>query len=221
MSRNILLTLAFDGTAYHGWQLQQNADTVQARVNAALSSVLNEPVNVSGCSRTDTGVHAEMFCCNFHTEKAIPAEKLVPALNFYLPQDIAVYSAEEKEADFHARFSVHKKCYRYKIYNSPIKNAFLSKRCGIVKKPLDEKRMIEASKILIGEHDFKGFCSANTSVENFVRTIYDINIARNEDFIKIDVCGSGFLYNMVRIIVGTLVDYALGKLSLEDIILAL
>lgn len=219
--KRVLLTIEYDGSDYFGWQKQPNVRTIQEEIEKAIFASIGEKVELFGSGRTDAKVHALAQKAHFDMSLPVPVDKLPEILNNILPGDIAIKDACEVDSDFHARFSVHKKCYRYKIYNSPIKNAFLSKRCGIVKKPLDEKKMIEASKILIGEHDFKGFCSANTSVENFVRTIYDINIARNDDFIKIDVCGNGFLYNMVRIIVGTLVDYALGKLSLEDIRLAL
>ena len=213
MSRNILLTLAFDGTAYHGWQLQQNADTVQARVNAALSSVLNEPVNVSGCSRTDTGVHAEMFCCNFHTEKAIPAEKLVPALNFYLPQDIAVYSAEEKEADFHARFSCKKKEYVYRICNTPQRDPFWRNRALLYRYPLDEELLAQEAQDFLGPHDFSAFCSSGSAVQNKVRTVEAVSVTREGNLLLFRVSADGFLYNMVRIMVGTLLAVSENKIE--------
>lgn len=213
MSRNILLTLAFDGTAYHGWQLQQNADTVQARVNAALSSVLNEPVNVSGCSRTDTGVHAEMFCCNFHTEKAIPAEKLVPALNFYLPQDIAVYSAEEKEADFHARFSCKKKEYVYRICNTPQRDPFWRNRALLYRYPLDEELLAQEAQDFLGAHDFSAFCSSGSAVQNKVRTVEAVSVTREGNLLLFRVSADGFLYNMVRIMVGTLLAVSENKIE--------
>ena len=219
--KRILLTIEYDGSAYSGWQKQPNERTIQGEIEKAILTSIGETVEVFGSGRTDAGVHALAQKAHFDMTLPVPVSKLAEILNNVLPGDIAIKDAVEVESDFHARFSVHQKCYIYKIYNSPVKNAFLARRAGIVKKNLDEQKMIEASKLLIGEHDFKGFCSSNTSVENFVRTIYYIDIAREGDFIKIDVCGSGFLYNMVRIIVGTLVDYALGKLTLEDIKIAL
>lgn len=219
--KRILLSIEYDGSMYSGWQKQPNVKTVQGEIESAIFTTIGEEVELFGSGRTDAGVHALNQKAHFDMTLPVPVSKLSGILNNALPGDIAIKDAIEVGADFHARFSVHKKSYRYKIYNSSVKNAFLSRRAGIVKKPLDEKKMIEASKLLIGEHDFKGFCSSNTSTENFVRTIYDITIARDGDFIKVDVCGNGFLYNMVRIIVGTLVDYAQDKLTLNDISTAL
>lgn len=215
--KRILLTVEYDGSDYCGWQKQPNVKTIQGEIEKAIFTTIGEKVELFGSGRTDAGVHALAQKAHFDMTLPVPVSKLAEILNNALPGDIVILDAVEVENDFHARFSAHKKCYRYKIYNSPLKNAFLSKRAGIVKKPIDEEKMIEASKLLIGKHNFKGFCSSNTSVDNFERTIYDINIVRDGDFIKIDVMGNGFLYNMVRIIVGTLVDYALGRLALDDI----
>lgn len=219
--RRILLTIEYDGTNYSGWQKQPNVKTVQEEIEKAILQSLNQKVEVYGSGRTDAGVHALNQKAHFDLALPVPISKLSEILNNVLPDDIVIKKAEEVEPDFHARFSVHKKTYRYKIYNSPVKNAFLATRVGVVKKPLDVDQMRECASLLVGEHDFQGFCSANTATDNFVRTIYDIIIAREGDFIKVDVSGNGFLYNMVRIIVGTLVDYSLGRLSLEDIKCAL
>ncbi len=215
--KRVLLSIEYDGTNYSGWQKQPNVKTIQGEIEKAIKLSIGEDVEVYGSGRTDAGVHALNQKAHFDMTLPVPLSKLPDILNNVLPDDIVIKSAEEVEGDFHARFSVHKKCYRYKIYNSSVKNAFLATRVGVVKNKLDIDKMREGALLLIGEHDFHGFCSANTSVENFVRTIYEIKVAQEGDFIKVDVCGNGFLYNMVRIIVGTLVDYSLGKLSLQDI----
>ncbi len=215
--KRILLSIEYDGTNYCGWQKQPNVKTIQGEIEKAIKQAIGEDVEIFGSGRTDAGVHALNQKAHFDMTLPVPISKLADILNNVLPDDIVIKSSEEVDTDFHARFSVHKKCYRYKIYNSNVKNAFLATRVGVVKNKLDIDKMKEAAALLIGEHDFHGFCSANTSVENFVRTIYDIKVAQEGDFIKVDVCGNGFLYNMVRIIVGTLVDYSLGKLSLQDI----
>ena len=215
--KRVCLTIEYDGSAYNGWQKQPNASTIQGEIEKAIKSALGEEVEVFGSGRTDAKVHALNQKAHFDLALPVPISKLPEILNNVLPDDIVIKDATEVPQEFHARFSVHKKCYRYKIYNSKQKNAFLATRVGFVKAPLDIDKMIEASRLLIGEHDFKGFCSSNTCVSSYTRTIYEIKIAKEDPFIKIDVCGSGFLYNMVRIIVGTLVDYSQGKLTLQDI----
>ena len=215
--KRVLLTIEYDGRDYYGWQKQPNQRTIQGEIENAIYSSLGEKVEIFGSGRTDSGVHALNQKAHFDMTKPVPISKLAEILNNALPDDIVIKDAVEVESDFHARFSVHKKCYRYKIFNSPVKNAFLAKRTGYVKRPLDIDKMTEVGNLLIGEHNFKGFCSANTSTDNFVRTIYDISITKEDNIIVIDIFGSGFLYNMVRIIVGTLVDYSLGRLTLDDI----
>lgn len=215
--KRILLTIEYDGRDYCGWQKQPKVKTIQGEIERAILSSIGQTAELYGSGRTDSGVHALNQKAHFDLTKQVPISKLADILNNVLPDDIVIKNAEEVDSDFHARFSVHKKCYRYKIYNSPLKNAFLAYSTGYVKRELDVDKMIEASKLLIGEHDFKGFCSANTSTDNFVRKIYDITVMRDDDLVVIDVCGNGFLYNMVRIIVGTLVDYSLGRLTLSDI----
>ena len=221
LMKRILLTIEYDGSAYSGWQKQPNIKTIQGEIERAIYQSIGQQVEVFGSGRTDAGVHALNQKAHFDLSVPVPISKLSDILNNVLPDDIVIKEAQEVDSSFHARFSVHKKCYRYKIYNSSQKNAFLATRVGYERKELDIEKMKQASKLLEGQHDFKGFCSSNTIVENFVRTIYYIDIIKEGDFIKIDVCGNGFLYNMVRIIVGTLVDYSLGKLSLEDINYAL
>lgn len=219
--RRVLLTIEYDGSNYFGWQKQPKFKTIQGEIENAILKSIGEEVELFGSGRTDAGVHALNQKAHFDLTRAVPISKLPEILNNILPDDIVIKSAEEVDLNFHARFSAHKKCYSYKIYNSQVKDAFLARRVGFVKRELDEQKMLEASKLLIGKHNFKGFCSSNTCTDNFVRQIYDIRVAREDNFIVVDVVGNGFLYNMVRIIVGTLVDYALDKLSYDDIINAL
>lgn len=215
--KRILIVIEYDGTNYCGWQKQPNVKTIQGEIEDAIFRAIGENTEVYGSGRTDAGVHAIHQTAHFDLLAPVPTFKIKDILNNVLPGDIVIKSAEEVDEEFHARFSIKKKCYLYKIFNSEEKNAFLSNRMAWIKKQLDLNKMEEASRLLIGEHDFKGYCSANTCATSFVRTIFDINIERKNDFIYVEVCGNGFLYNMVRIIVGTLVDYALGKITFKDI----
>ena len=219
--KRILLVVEYDGTAYCGWQKQPNVKTIQGEIEDAIFRAIGEKVEIFGSGRTDAGVHGLHQTAHFDLSAPVPISKFAEILNNVLPADIVVKRAEEVDKEFHARFSIKKKCYLYKIYNSPCKNAFLANNVAWIKKTLDVDLMKKASKLLIGKHDFRGFCSANTCATDFVRTIFDISISQHDEYICVEVCGNGFLYNMVRIIVGTLVDYALGKLSLEDIKIAL
>lgn len=219
--KRILLIIEYDGTNYCGWQKQPNVKTVQGEIEDAIYRAIGEKVEIFGSGRTDAGVHGLHQTAHFDLAVPVPISKLKDIINNVLPADIVIKSAEEVDSEFHARFSIKKKCYLYKIYNGEEKMAFLANRMAWIRKPLDVNLMKKASKLLLGEHDFQGFCSANTCTSSFVRTIYDIDITQIEDKIFVEVCGNGFLYNMVRIIVGTLVDYSLGKLSIEDIMLAL
>lgn len=216
--RTILLTLSFDGTNYCGWQIQPNGDTVQQRVADACSLITGEKVAVTGCSRTDSGVHANNFCCTFRTEKEMPCEKIIYALNGNLPDDIAVKACREASADFHPRYDCTKKEYVYRVWNSRLKNPFEYKYSLQYKRPIDDKLLDEAAKNFIGTYDFKGFCSAGSSVQSTVRTIYDANVARHGDMVEFTVCGNGFLYNMVRIMTGTLLAVAENKIDKDDIV---
>ncbi len=219
--KRILLSIEYDGTAYSGWQKQPNQRTVQGEIENAILRSIGEEVEIFGSGRTDAGVHAINQSAHFDLKAPVPISKLADVLNNALPADIAIKRACEVDAEFHARFSIKRKIYQYRIYNSVQKEVFLANRAAWIRKPLDVDKMNEAARLLIGSHDFKGFCSANTCVNDFVRTIYDLQVEREGDFVYITVSGSGFLYNMVRIISGTLVDYALNKLSLDDIEIAL
>lgn len=219
--KRILLTIEYDGANYSGWQKQPNVKTIQGEIEHAIETSIGQTVEVFGSGRTDAGVHALAQKAHFDLNVPVPVSKLPDILNNVLPPDIAIKDAQQVPDDFHARFSQKKKVYRYEIYNSPNKNAFLANRAAQIKQQLDVVCMQDIAQYLVGEHDFRGFCSAQTCTENFIRTIFSIDVARDGDFIKIDVCGNGFLYNMVRIIVGTLVDFSLGKLTKDDVLLAL
>ena len=212
-----MLTLRFDGSAYHGWQLQKNAVTVQQKVNEAINCVLHENINVNGCSRTDTGVHAMKFCCNFKTDKSIPCDKLPDAFNAYLPSDISVLHAEEKPMDFHSRFSCVGKEYIYKILNAPIRDPFLKDRVCFYPQHLDLEQMRKAALAFEGEHDFRAVRSVGTETKTTVRTIYHCRVEKEGEMITVAICANGFLYNMCRAIVGTLVYASYGKLQPEEI----
>lgn len=211
--RNLLLTLAYDGRAYHGFQIQNNADTVQARLQEALALTLPSLPDIKGCSRTDTGVHARMFCVSLRTESTIGCDRLPAALNSRLPQDIAVLSCREVPDDFHARYSVVSKRYRYEILNRPIRDPFLSGRAALWQYPIDEELLHREAQVLVGRHDFSAFCSAGGSVEDKVRTVSELSVSRCGDMVYIDIEADGFLYNMVRIIVGTLLDINRGRIA--------
>lgn len=208
--KRIKLVIAYDGTHYCGWQLQPGQPTIEAEINKALSELLREDITVIGASRTDSGVHALGNVAVFDTESAIHAEKICLALNVRLPEDIRVQSSEEVPADFHPRRCVSRKTYEYHILNRKI--AIPTERLyhTFIYYPLDIKRMQEAARYLVGEHDFKSFCSVKTQVTDTVRTIYRLEVNRLGDIITISVTGSGFLYNMVRIIAGTLIEIGRG-----------
>lgn len=214
--RNIKLTIQYDGTAYHGWQTQENAITVQEVLEKAIFGLTGAKNPVIGCSRTDTGVHAEKFVCNFKTESKIPCDKFPYALNTKLPEDIVCLFAEDVYADFNARYAAKKKCYTYYIQNSTFPSAFNRNRAWHYPYKLDLDEMKKAAAAFLGEHDFLGFAASGFTVKTTVRTIYSLDIEKQGDLIKIQVCGNGFLYNMVRIIAGTLAFVGCGKLKAED-----
>ena len=214
--RNIKLKIQYDGTDYHGWQIQKNDITVQETVKKAVQKIVNEDVHLTGCGRTDTGVHAENYVCNFFTNSRIPSEKLPYALNTYLPNDIVCFEAEDTDENFHSNSSAVKKRYVYKILNREFPDVVMNRYSWHYKYPLDIEKMRIAAKAFIGEHDFIGFASSGFSVKTTVREIYSLDVDKNGDIITIDVVGNGFLYNMVRIIAGTLVFVGGGKINPND-----
>ena len=215
--RNIKLTLQYDGCAYHGWQTQENAVTVQETVEKSIKKLTGVRSQLVGCGRTDTGVHAENYICNFKSETAIPCDKLPYALNTHLPSDIVCINAEDAEADFDSRKSAKGKTYTYVIANSKYKNVFYNNRAWHYRYSLNIDEMKKAAAHFIGTHDFIGFAASGFTVKTTVRTISSIDISKNKDIIKIRVTGNGFLYNMVRIIAGTLVFAGNGKINPDDI----
>lgn len=217
MERNIALKLMYVGTAYHGWQLQKNAITVAEVLEKALATVVCHPVRCVGAGRTDAGVHAETYIANFHTTSTIPCERIPLAVNTRLPDDVVVVKATEVPEDFNAIGSCLKKEYTYRIYNSRLGNAFFVNRAWFYPKPLDETIMQRAADQFVGTHDFAAVRSVGTETKTTVRTVHYFDVTRDGMLIECRVCANGFLYNMVRAMVGTIIYAAEGKLQPEDI----
>ena len=208
--RRIKLEISYDGTRYCGWQIQPQKLTIEAVINKTLSELLNEEIIVIGASRTDSGVHAKGNVAVFDTNSLINAKKICFALNQRLPEDIRIQSSDEVPLHFHPRRVNSKKTYEYHILNRKIALPMERLYSYFVYYNLDLEAMKKAAEYLIGEHDFKSFCSVKTNVSDTIRIIYQINITKNEDNITISITGNGFLYNMVRIIVGTLINVGRG-----------
>ena len=215
--RNIALKLMYVGTAYHGWQVQKNAVSVAETLEKALSTVVCHPVKCTGAGRTDAGVHAEVYIANFHTRSSIPTDRIPLAVNTRLPDDIVVVKATEVPEHFNAIGSCLRKEYTYRIYNSRLGNAFYVNRAWFYPKHLDESIMQRAADCFVGTHDFSAVRAVGTEVRSPVRTVHYFNITRTGDLIECRVCANGFLYNMVRAMVGTCVYAAEGKLAPEDV----
>lgn len=215
--RNLLLTLSFDGTAYHGWQVQKNAVTVQQTFQDAWERVCSVRDDATGCSRTDAGAHANAYCCNVRTENAMESGKLTRALNAVLPRDVAVLNCREVDLDFHARYDCKSKEYIYKIWNSPNKNPFLYGYSLHYKYPLDERFLSEQAAGFVGTRRFDSFRAAGSDVESAVRTVKKATVEREGDLVIFRIEADGFLYNMVRIMAGTLIDVARGKIPADSI----
>lgn len=213
--KRVRLIVAYDGTNYCGWQIQTNGITIEEILNKTLSELLDEHIAVIGASRTDSGVHAMGNVAVFDTKTRIPAEKISFALNQRLPDDIRIQKSEEVPMEFHPRFCESIKTYEYKILNRTFPDPILRLYTHFVYMPLDVELMREAAKYIIGEHDFASFCSSGSQVKTTVRTIYTLDIEENNDVIRIKISGNGFLYNMVRIIVGTLLKVGLKVYSPE------
>lgn len=203
--KRVKLTVAYDGTNYCGWQVQPNGLAVQEVLNRCLSELLGEQITTIGASRTDAGVHALGNVAVFDTETRMPADRISYALNTRLPEDIKIRESREVSLDFHPRFQQTVKTYEYKIYNHRFPDPTRRLYTYFYYYPLDVKKMQEAADYLVGEHDFKSFSTYKPEVESTVRTIYDLQVERQEDVITIRIRGNGFLYNMVRIIAGTLI----------------
>ena len=215
--KRIKLTIAYDGTNYCGWQIQPNGITIEEILNKALSKMTGEEILVVGASRTDSGVHAMGNVAVFDTETTIPAEKIAVALNQRLPDDIVITKSEEVPLDFHPRYCNCSKTYEYHIINTRIPIPTKRLTNYFVSYVLDIDKMRQAASYLVGEHDFVSFCNVRTDVENTVRTITALDILTNGNEITIRITGNGFLYNMVRIIVGTLVRVGRGFYEPEKV----
>lgn len=231
--KKFALTLAYDGKAYAGWQWQENAPSIQQTLTLALEKICKEKIVLHGSSRTDAGVHARGHVSHFQTSCQIPADKLPLALNALLPEDIACLHAKEVEDDFHARFDAKAKQYSYYMYLGRQKSPFFSPYAAVLpfayKEQLQWEKMKEACEVLKGTHDFLCFQASGAQTKTSIRTLYALEIEEvaspfdeastslQKDFLRIRVCGDGFLYNMVRILAGTLLYVGLGKMSVEDV----
>ena len=215
--KNIALRLRYDGSRYHGWQVQKNAVTVAQTMEEALAKVCGERVKITGCGRTDAGVHALRYCANFHSGCTVPVDRLPLAVNSRLPDDIAVVDAVEVPDDFNAIGSCVKKEYVYKILNSRIPDPFLADRVCFYPQRLDISLMQAAARAFEGTHDFKAVRSEGTQTKTTVRTVYWCRAEKDGDLITVSICANGFLYNMCRAMVGTMVYASYGKLVPEEI----
>lgn len=214
----VKLVVAYDGTDYCGWQVQPNGITVEEVLNRELSRLLKEEITVTGASRTDSGVHSLGNVAVFDTDTRMPAEKISYAINQRLPEDIVVQDSCEVPEDFHPRFAASQKTYEYKILNRKFPMPTLRRDTLFYCHPLDEGRMRQGAAFLVGTHDFTSFSSVKAQTNTFVRTVYELTVERTEDdIIHIRITGNGFLYNMVRIIAGTLLLVGAGKLEPEDV----
>ncbi len=223
MMRNIALLLSYDGRNYHGWQSQANSQSIQDTLNSAVSSLFNEEIKVVGCGRTDTGVHAKNYVASLRTTSNIPIEKIPFGVNAYLPKDISVRQAFEVSPDFHPVHSCTRKEYTYYIYSAPVHDPFLEARALHTRLPLDLKLMQTAADAFVGRHDFSAVRSLGTPVKSTVREIFCCEISKEGKLVAIRIAADGFLYNMARAIVGTLLDVSAGKIpadSISDILIS-
>ncbi len=212
MSR-YLLKISFDGTAYHGWQVQNNAVTIQEIICNALSGILKTKTGVTGCSRTDAGVHAKEFYCHFDSVSNMSELAFVKALNSVLPNDISVLDCKLVPNDFHARYNAKGKNYIYNFFDSETPDPFLSRYSCAVPNKINVDLINEFCKEIIGTYDFAGFSSSKRTVEDTVRTVYDCSASRNDNIVTLSITANGFLYNMVRIIAGTALSVSNGKIN--------
>lgn len=215
--KNIAMRIMYDGTKYHGWQFQKNGITIQQVIEEALSELTGEEIKVTGCSRTDAGVHALEYVLNFKSNTNIPAEKLPYALNYRLNKDITALEAWEADEEFNARFSSKGKRYVYRIWNGKMRNPFYIGYSWYLPYSLDRGKMKSAAEFFNGKHDFSAFMAAGGSQKTTIRTIRDCSVETNGDLIEITVEADAFLYNMVRIITGTLVEVGLGRIECDDV----
>ena len=215
--RNIKLTIEYDGKDFNGWQKQPNKLNIQGTIEKAIESIVGHEVNLTASGRTDAGVHSLGQVANFKTDSNIPIEKFAIAINSRLKKSIVIKSAEEVDERFHSRLNCKQKTYRYIINNSKQGTAIYRNLEYHISNELDVEKMQQAAKYFEGEHDFKAFKASGTSSKNSVRTIYKAEVYKKDEIVIIELTGSGFLYNMVRIISGTLVEVGMGKIQPEDV----
>lgn len=216
--RNIKMIIQYDGTRYKGWQKQtEDINTVQGKLESILSNMAGEEIQLVGCGRTDTGVHAQNYTANFHTNSNMNTDDMFKYLNDKLPDDIAVMSIKNASERFHSRYNILSKTYMYRINNSGINNVFDRKYIHNIEEKLDIEKMRKCAAVLVGTHDFQSFTTLKSKTKSTVRTVNFINIEDNDGIIEIEVNGNGFLWNMVRIILGTLIEAGKGKLNPEDV----
>jgi tRNA pseudouridine38-40 synthase len=212
------MIIQYDGTRYKGWQKQtEDINTIQGKLESILSNMAGEEIQLVGCGRTDTGVHAQNYTANFHTNSNMNTDDMYKYLNDKLPDDIAVMSIKNASERFHSRYNILSKTYMYRINNGGIKNVFDRKYIHNIEENLDIEKMRECAAVLVGTHDFQSFTTLKSKTKSTVRTVNFINIENNDNIIEIDVNGNGFLWNMVRIILGTLIEAGKGKLNPEDV----
>ena len=216
--RNIRLDICYDGTRYRGWQrLPGKDDTLQGKLETALSRILEEPIEISGSGRTDAGVHARGQVANFHTESTMTTAEILANLRRYLPEDIGIYSCKDVSPRFHARLNAKEKTYRYRIWNSEAPCVFERRYVAVMPEALDVEVMKAAAGKLVGEHDFSAFCGNPKFKKSTVRYIRSIDIRREGEELVIEYTGNGFLHNMVRILTGTLVEVGRGERNAQSI----
>jgi tRNA pseudouridine38-40 synthase len=216
--KNIKLVMEYDGTNYCGWQRQNNAESIQQKVEEAIQRATGAFSKVIGASRTDAGVHAKEFVCNFFTDSTIPSDNLKMVLNSFLPKDIVIVESKEVDKEFHSRYGSVGKKYIYTVLNASHRPAIERNYVYYFNRHLDIEKMKKASKYFLGTHDFSAFKKKGSSVKTSIRTIKELDIDKSEDYIKFSIIGDGFLYNMVRIIVGTLLEVGVGRFKPEDIV---
>jgi tRNA pseudouridine38-40 synthase len=215
---NYKVTLQYDGGRYKGWQrLGQGEATIQDKLEQVLTQLTGQPTEIIGCSRTDAGVHALAQVANFKTDILFNCKEIMDYMNHYLPQDIAVVEVDQADEQFHARYHAKNKTYLYKIWNKEHSNPFMRKYSMHVKEPLNLKAMQQATSYMLGAHDFTAFSNAKSKKKSMIRTIYSIDFEEIDGFINIRISGDGFLYNMVRWMVGTLIAVGLGRLKSEEL----
>ena len=218
MSRNIRLEICYDGTRYKGWQrLPGTENTIQGKLEQTLTRILEEPIELSGSGRTDAGAHAAHQVANFHCESTMPCERILSELRRYLPEDIGIESCQEASARFHARLNCKSKTYRYRIWNSEKPCVFQRRFVYVMPEKVDVEQMRSAAQCLLGEHDFSAFCANKNMKKSTVRRIDRIEICREGEELVLTFTGNGFLYNMVRILVGTLLEVGLGKRKADSL----